>query len=200
MAFHFSTAKAGLAVASPFGAFSFAFDTASKSNGTMTGSMTLTNGRTCAGFTPPADRTASTTACGPQSFRLAGHGAWEAGFLRVWGDDDILFAASPNRGDYADCPMPLLATGGLAPKASGTACETEPGAQLWQRTNELTASGRGLANVKFAVTPKALLHPKARVTTLTRKVVKNCNIQLSNSDAPLVVDVTTQLTVTLRRR
>ena len=35
---------------------------------------------------------------------------------------------------------------------------------------------------------------------MARKVVKSCNIKLSNSDAPLVVNVTTQLTVTLKRQ
>lgn len=166
----------------------------------MTGSLAFTNGRTCAGFTPPTDVTAPTTACGAQSFRLAVHGQWKTGFLRLWGDDDILFAATPNRGAYADCPLPLFGISGLAVAPSGTACETKNGAQLWQRTNELTTSGRGLANVRFAVKPKSLLHPKARVTTLARKLVKSCSIRLSNSDALLLVDVTTRLSVTLRRR
>ena len=39
-----------------------------------------------------------------------------------------------------------------------------------------------------------------RGAMMARKVVKSCNIKLSNSDVPLVVNVTTQLTVTLKRR
>jgi hypothetical protein len=200
LTFHFTTATPSVAVASPYGPFSFSFGTRSRATGTMTGSLTFTNGRSCAGFPPPEDTTNPTTACGQQRFRLGVNGEWKSGFLRVWGDDDILFAATPPRSAYADCPLPLVGISGLAPVQSGTACETKNGAQLWQRTNELVASGRGLANVRLAITPKALLHPKTRVTTLARKVVKHCSIKLSNSDAPLLVDVTTQLTLTLRRR
>ncbi len=200
LTFRFASTKPGLAVASAFSPSSFAFDTRAKAKGTMTGSLTLTNGRTCAGFAPPADVTAPTSACGAQRFGLNVHGQWKSGFLHLWGDDDILFAATPGRQAFGDCPMPLLALPGLAVKQSGTTCETKISAPLWLRTNELAASGRGLANVRFATTPKSLLHPKARVTRLARKVVKSCKIRLSNSDAPLVVDVTTKLTVTLRRQ
>lgn len=201
LTFRFANAKPGVAVASAFGPFSFAFDTKAKATGTMTGSLAFTNGRTCQGFAPPDDYTATTSACGAQTFRLNVQGQWKAGFLRFWGDDDILFAATPSRYAYDDCPLPLNAVRGLAVESSGTTCETKRGAPLWLRTNELdSAAGRGLANVRFATTPKSLLHPKTRVTTLARTVVKNCNIKLSNSDAPLVVDVTTKLTVTLRRQ
>lgn len=200
LTFRFANAKPGVAVASAFGPFSFTFGTKAKATGTMTGSLTFTNGRTCQGFAPPDDFTAATSACGAQTFRLNVRGQWKSGFLRFWGDDDILFAATPGRQAYADCPLPLLGVGGLAVEPSGTTCETTSGAPLWLRTNELVTSGRGLANVRFATKPKSLLHPKTRVTTLARKLVKSCNIKLANSDAPLVVDVTTKLTVTLRRQ
>jgi len=199
LTFRFASTTPGLAVASPFSP-SFAFDVASKAKGTMTGSLTFNNGRTCPGFTPPADRVATTTSCGAQKFGIRVHGELKSGFLRLWGDDDVLFAATPSRGASGDCPFPLLAVSGLAVKASGTVCETKIGAPLWLSTNELAGAGRGLANVRFATTPKALLHPKSRVTKFARKVVKSCDIALSNSDAPLVVDVTTRLTLTLRRQ
>lgn len=200
LSFRFTGTKPGFAVASPFSPSSFGFDVKSKAKGTMTGSLTLTNGRTCAGFEPPADVTATTSACGPQTFGLTVNGQWKSGFLRVWGEEDVLFPATPGRQASGDCPFPLLALSQLAVKSSGTTCETKSGAPLWLRTNELAAAGRGLANVRFATTPKALLHPKGRVTTFSRKVVKSCDIALSNSAAPLVVDVTTRLTLTLRRQ
>ncbi len=186
-------------MASPFGAFTFAFDTKSKAIGTMSGSLAYTNGRPCPSSPPIPDTAVSTSACGAQTFRLAVGGQWKAGFLRVTGNEDALFAATPPRGSSFDCPFPLVGVQGLAIQQSGTSCETKNGAQVWQQTNELAAFGRGLANVKLAITPKALLHSKTRVTTLARKVVKICSIKLSNSAAPLVVDVATQLTVTLRR-
>ena len=197
LTFRFATAKPGLAVASAFGPFSFAFDTRSKAKGAMTGSLTFTNGRTCAGFTPPADVTATTGACGPQAFGLNVHGAWKRGSLHDWGDEDTLSPATPSRGASSGCPLPLLSTSLLAVHQSGTTCETPSAAPLWLRTNELAAAGRGLANVRFVTAPKSFLHPRARVTTLARKVVKSCSITLSNSAAPLVVDVTTKLRVTL---
>jgi len=200
LTFRFASTKPGLAVASAFSPSSFGFDTRSKAKGTMTGSLTLTNGRTCAGFAPPADVTAATSACGAQTFGLNVHGQLKAGFLHLWGDEDLLFAATPGGQTSGDCPFPLAAVQGLAVKQSGTTCETKNGAPLWLRTNELALAGRGLANVRFATSPKSLLHPKARVTTLARKVVKSCSIKLSNSDAPLAVDVTTRVTVTLKRQ
>ena len=199
LTFRVATAKPGLAVASPFGAFSFAFDTKSKATGTMTGSLAYTNGRPCPSSPPIADETESTSACGAQTFRLAVQGQWKGGFLRITGADDTLFAATPPSGASSNCPFPLNGVHGLAIQQSGTSCETKIGAQIWQRTNELSSFGRGLANVKIAIKPKALLHSKKRVTTLVRKVVKSCTIKLSNSDAPLLVDVTTRLTVTLKR-
>ena len=200
LTFRFASLKPGVAAASPFGRFSFSFDAAgAKATGTMNGSLAFTNGRTCAGFSPPEDFTPPTSACGPQKFQLHVQGEWKAGFLYVYGSDDIVFPATPPRGVYTDCPLPVAAVGLLAVEGV-TACQTKPGAPLWLRTNELTTQGRGLANVRFAITPRSLLRPKARVTRLARKVVKNCNIKLSNSAAPLVVAVTTQLTVTLTRR
>jgi hypothetical protein len=198
LTFHFATAKPGLAVASPFGSFSFAFDTSSKATGTMTGALALTNGRTCSGFTPPVDYTATTNTCGAQTFKLHVQGQWKRGFLRVTGVNDPLFAGTPPNNIYFDCPFPPFVPG-PALQESGTSCENKRGAEFWQQTNELASFGRGLANIKIAIKPKALLHSKKRVTTLARKVVKSCTFKNSNSDAPFVVDVTTQVTVTLKR-
>lgn len=199
LTFHFATAKPGLAVASPFGSFSFAFDTKSEATGTMVGSLAYNNGRPCAGSSPIADETEPATACGAQTFRLAVQGQWKSGFLRMTGAEDTLFAATPRSGASFNCPFPLTGVQGLAIQQSGTSCETKNGAQVWQRTNELSSFGRGLANIKIAITPKALLHFKTRVTTLARRVVKRCRINLSNSAAQLVVDVTTRVSVTLKR-
>ena len=119
--------------------------------------------------------------------------------MRVWGEDDTLYAAAPFRS--SDCLLPLLAVRALSvDPSSAPACSNKGGAQLLQRTNELNLAGRGLANIRLPITPRALLHPKKRVTTLARRVVKHCIFKLGNSDAPLLVEVTTQLTLTLRRR
>ena len=201
MSYAFRSIKPGLAVPSSFGAFSFAFDGSTKATGKLAGAMTLTNGRTCAGIAPPADFTAATTSCGSQVFGMHVQGQWKDGFIYVTGNNDIAFAgADPNAGMYANCPFPIALPSFSRAAGPPTACENARGAPLWRVTNELSTFGRGLGNVRLAASPKSLSKPAKRVTTLSRRVTKRCAIPVDNSTAPLKIDVTTQVSVTLKRR
>ena len=202
VSFKFASAKPGLAVPSSFGAFTFNFSAAAKATGTMTGSMDYSNGRTgCSGFTPPADFSVPTSACGAQVFGLNIQAEWKSGFVNLTGDDDSTFAgARPNASAYANCPLPIGQLP-LVSRAVGTsACERTASGPLWRRTNELNPLGRGLGSVRIAATPKSLSKPSKRVKTLSRRVQKHCVIPLHNSSSSIEIGVSTQMTITLKRR
>ena len=201
MSFAFRSVKPGLAVPSSFGAFSFSFDASAKATGKLMGAMTLTNGRTCAGFTPPVDLTAASSSCGPQVFGLQLQGQWKNGFVYITGADDAAFAgAAPDAGQYATCPYPFTLPSFSRATGPTTACENARSVPLWRRTSELSTFGRGLGSVRLAASPKSLARPAKRVTTLSRRVIKRCVIPLNNSTSPLNITVTTQVNVTLKRR
>lgn len=201
MSFRFRSSKPGIAAPSSFGAFSFSFGTDAKATGTLTGSMAYSNGRGgCPGFSKPEDFSVPTTACGAQLFSLRVQGQWKGGFISVTGDDDITFAARPDRGRYADCPFPSPPPPLMSRDGTTTACDKSLQAPLWRATNELAGLGRGLANVRLSATPKSLKSPRKRVTVLSRRVRKHCTIPIHNASAPMTVDVTTQLSVSLKQR
>ncbi len=202
VSFKFRSAKPGLAVPSSFGAFSFSFSAAAKATGSMTGSMVYSNGQAgCAGFAPPEDFSAATSSCGAQVFGLNIQAEWKSGFVDLTGDDDSTFAgARPNRNAYADCPLPVGQLPLMSRATGVSACERSPSGPLWRRTNELNPLGRGLGSVRIAATPRSLSKPSKRVKTLSRRVRKHCVIPLHNSSSSIEVDVSTQLTVTLKQR
>ena len=201
MSFAFHTAKPGVASASSFRGLSFSFGASARASGSLKASMTLTGGRGgCPGFAPPPDVTAATSACGAQVFGLQLDGQWKNGFVYVTGHDDITFAgASPSSGKYGGCPFPLAPLPSLSRGPGTTACEQAVGAPVWRAENELATFGRGLGNVRIAATPRSLTKPARRATTLTRKVTKHCVIPLNNTTGPITVDVTTRVTITLKR-
>jgi hypothetical protein len=176
-----------------------------KAAGTMSGSYTVGATRLVGGpcdvFQSQPAVPAPTTNCGAQRFGLRLDAAVHGAFLWVNGPEDIVAAASPARG-ADDCPYParifndtLSRTG-----AQNTACDPvlDP---LWKRTYELNGMGRGWASVKIPLAPKTVLQPKGRVVVLARRVQKQCRLTVDAAGgAAMVVDVSTQLTLTLRKQ
>jgi hypothetical protein len=149
-------------------------------------------------FTPQPAENALTSACGAQSWTMQVNGQNESNVLYVAGKEDLSGAASPGGDRYADCPLALSSGIDLQSVGEPGACEQRPVDQhrvSW----ELASLGRGLANVKLQLTRK--LAGKKRIV-LARQVTKRCDIAVigANGTTPtLRVEVTTQITVAMRR-
>ena len=120
------------------------------------------------------------------------------------GKENLSRPGSPDSTRYDECPFavssqPAMVSHNGNPDAA-TICEQQsllPGHKIsW----ELASLGRGIANVKFPLKARSA---GKKTIVLSRTVSKKCLLPIDNGAAgtkpSIVVQVTTRLTVTMRR-
>jgi hypothetical protein len=201
--FRYRSSRSTLAFANAYGRVrTFLFSTTVKATGSQRGTFTDSLEAPCSNFAPGPTLTAGTSSCGPSSFWLRLDAQVRGSALYVTGTEAIERPSTPSRNSYADCPFANVTGGDIANALSPTGevtggCETSSSLPMYRQTRELATQGRGLANIALRTSVRSLLRPKRRTTTLSRKVQKSCD--LPTAFGPVKAQVTSQITVTLRR-
>lgn len=155
-------------------------------------------------FAPDPGFTEEAGACGAQTWNMSIVAQNEGAYLWTAGKEDLAKPGSPDSTRYDECPFamssgPAMVSHDGSPDAA-TECEQQSLLAGHKLSWELTSMGRGIANVKFPIKARSA---GKKTIVLSRTVSKKCLIPIQNGAAgakpSILVQVTTRLTVTMRR-